>query len=245
MATYALTDGEQRHYEMLVEKQAENGGTLYVLDGFGELEKDNKGNLKPREVIILKGGKQFKRHLVDTEGVVWRALPAGEPKQGPQGGTPWRATHVEIWTGRWRKVTLPDGNPGYAKCTIAVSTDPRVNGHQGMTNIQWYQMRKGFKHPLAKPDNPSAGQIDAMGGEKAVLAGAIYAKTAELTEGMDEKAKEIIDKDVQESANAGQEQGGQSDPSQAKGDGATTGSAAEPVGSGVQPEGSRTNREKS
>lgn len=149
MHSYELTDAEQRHYDEIVAGLTAHGG-LYRTDRDGEVVLDAAGNPAPVDYVVLRG----RRYIVDGQGVLWRFFPEGSPKNpaAPDGGgSPWRSNRVEMWTGRWREVVDADGTVARKKVLTARPLDKRINGHPGMSQIDWYRTRKKYRHPLDPP----------------------------------------------------------------------------------------------
>ena len=143
MQAYELTAVEQRHYRDVLDGIDANGG-LFQADRDGNIITDAVGNPVSLDYVVLRS----RRFLVDKRGTVWRYFPEGSPKDlsTPNGGgPPWRNNRIEMWTGKWRKVTSPDGNPTYAKVLTARPIDKRINGRPEMSQIEWYLAHKGFK----------------------------------------------------------------------------------------------------
>jgi hypothetical protein len=156
---YELKPAEQRQYEEIVEGLELHGG-LYRTDRDGNLIGDAAGNPIPADYVVLRS----RRFLVDAHGVLWRFFPEGSrksPDVPDGGGAPWRNNRVEMWTGRWRKVT-GGGETTWAKVLSPRPIDKRINGHPGMSQIDWYRTRKGYKHPLEAPHEPSACDLAAL-----------------------------------------------------------------------------------
>jgi hypothetical protein len=178
--SYALAPSEQRQVDEIKEQIAANGG-LYLTDRDGNLVPDGTGNPIPVDHVILR----TRRFLVDARGVVWRFFPEGakkDPTLADGGGAPWRNNRVEMWTGQWRKVAGPDGETQYAKVLNARPIDKRINGHPGMTQIEWYRTVKGYKHPFDPPHAPTAEQMADLERGRAGASTQVRARmSAELT----------------------------------------------------------------
>jgi len=156
---YELKPAEQRQYDEIVEGIELHGG-LYRIDRDGNLLSDAGGKAIPADYVVLRS----RRFLVDAHGVLWRFFAEGSPKKPDspdRGGAPWRSNRVEMWTGRWRKVTAAGGETTWAKVLSPRPIDKRINGHPGMPQIDWYRTRKGYKHPLEGPHAPAAGDVAA------------------------------------------------------------------------------------
>lgn len=159
---YDLKPSEQHQHEEILDGIELHGG-LYRTDRDGHLVTDAAGNPVPADYVVLRS----RRFLVDAHSVLWRFFPEGSPKNPDapdRGGAPWRSNRVEMWTGRWREVSGPDGSTTYAKVLSPRPIDKRINGHPGMSQIDWYRSRKGYKHPLDEPHAPSEADLGAATG---------------------------------------------------------------------------------
>ncbi len=154
MHTYELTGPDQREHRAILDRIETDGG-LFGTDATGALLLDGAGSPAPLDYVILRSRKW----LVDARGVLWRLFAEGTPKHADGRGAPWRNSRIEMWTGRWRKVAGPDGQTTYAKQLVARPIDKRINGHPGMSNIDWYLNVKGYKHPFDGPDTPPDSSV--------------------------------------------------------------------------------------
>jgi hypothetical protein len=199
---YELNEREQRALDT-VNAVSQQYGLCAVNFQDAEPKWDKSGGIVPVDHIILPG----RRWLVDGDGTVWKYLPEGsakDPAGTGGGGAPRRNNAVEMWNGKWRKVELPDGTASYAKCILNFCVDKRVSGAPGISNIQRALTVKGYKHPHAKPDAPSAIQIKVIDRKKAVMHDMVLAKLEK--EGVDpdavmaEPAKPVAKKAVKKAA---------------------------------------------
>ncbi|NQU75026.1 MAG: hypothetical protein HQ546_01785 [Planctomycetes bacterium] len=171
---YDLTPAEQRQFDEIKDQIAAHG-TLCQTDRDGNLVLDRTGSPVPIESVILRS----RRFLVDNHCVLWRYFQEGtkkDPNATDGGGAPWRNNRVEMWTGKWRRVIGPDGEATYAKVLTARPIDKRINGHPGMSQMDWYRNVKGYKHPFDPLHAPSANEIKALEGQRAVAAAEVYAR---------------------------------------------------------------------
>jgi len=170
---YDLTAAEKKHLDVIDEVREEHGH-LVQMDRFGMAKLDGSGQPVPAAYIALRGNK----HAIDHHGTIWRFAARGS-KKAPDavgvGGVPWRSDHVEMWSGKWRKVTK-NGEPTYAKRLVWVSLSPTVNAHPAITHIDWYMQTKAYKHPLDPPHAPSAKLVKAMEGRGVEEKHAVYAR---------------------------------------------------------------------
>jgi len=146
---YALTDDETAEVKALRDTITE-AGRLVRTDRDGRPVTDAAGRPVPAEYTVLRS----RRFIVDADGVVWRFFAEGSaktPDSPDRGGAPWRNNRVEMWTGRWRAVRGADGRTSYAKVLVARPLDKRINGHPGMSQIQYYRTAKGYRHPHEPP----------------------------------------------------------------------------------------------
>jgi len=158
---YDLSDSERKEVQEILADTALRGGRLTDVAG------------RPIAFRVLRG----RRYLVCDKGLVWRFAPEGSPQvAGQPGSVVRRNSAVEMWTGRWRKVTSPDGIETHAKCLVWVPIDDNINGHPGISKLGWYRSEKGFKHPLAEPHAPSAEEVSALEGHREAAKGAVYAR---------------------------------------------------------------------
>ena len=158
---YDLTEPEKAHVQEALAEMSLRGGRLARPDG------------RPESFRILQG----KRFVICDKGLLWRFAPMGSQHlPGQAGAAVRRNSAVEMWTGRWRKATTPDGSKTYAKCLVWVSIDEHVNGHAGISKLGWYQSEKGFKHPLAEPHAPSDKEVAALEGRHRAATDAVYAR---------------------------------------------------------------------
>ncbi len=149
MQTYDLKPSEQRQRQDILDSIDLHSG-LYQTDHDGSLIADAAGNPTPLDYVVLR----TRRFLVDARGVLWRFFAEGSSKNPASpngGGAPWRSNRVEMWTGRWRKVVGADGKTTHAKVLMARPIDKRINGHPGMSQIDWYRNVKKYRHPLDPP----------------------------------------------------------------------------------------------
>jgi len=186
--SYDLKPSEQQEYQQIVDSIDLHGG-LYRTDRDGHLITDAGGNPVPADYVVLRS----RRFLVDAHGVLWRFFAEGSsknPDAADRGGAPWRNNRVEMWTGRWRTITGGDGATTYAKVLSPRPIDKRINGHPGMSQIDWYRTVKGYKHPLDPPREPSAEDIAAMTGGRSATEAPIRARMqAELDKGADDAGR--------------------------------------------------------
>lgn len=208
--TYELTQREQgRANELLAQIQADGG--LFAYDrATNEIKLDQKGQPVPVQLEPLHGRRRGPWHAMDGNGLIWRYAPRGSqkmPHRADGGGAPWRNNMVEMWGGGWRKVyatkppvgQAPTGPFRYAKATIWCPISPGVNEHPNTTHMDWYQIEKGFKHPLAPPHEPDKTQAAIMENKEHTLDEAIYAYSLENQEIVQAaKAEGIKVKDVME-----------------------------------------------
>ena len=158
---YDLSDPERREVQETLADMSLRGGRLADAAG------------RPIPYRVLRG----RRFLVCDRGLVWRHVPAGAPHvPGQYAGTARRNSAVEMWTGRWRKASAPDGTETYAKCLVWVPLDDNINGHPGISKLGWYRSEKGFSHPLAAPHAPTAQEIETLEGRKRAATDAVYAR---------------------------------------------------------------------
>jgi len=158
---YDLTGSEKAEVRETLAEMSLRGGRLTTPDGRSE------------PFHVLRG----KRFLICDKGLVWRFAPVGSQHLPGQAGAAVRRNRaVEMWTGRWRKATTPDGKKSFAKCLVWVPVDEHVNGHAGISKIAWYQSQKGFRHPFAEPDAPSAEEVAALEGRHRTASNAVYAR---------------------------------------------------------------------
>lgn len=186
MHRYELTRSEQQQYNEIIDRIQTDGG-LFRTDADGLLITDSGGNAVPLDHIILRG----RRFLVDHRGRLWRFFAEGSPKdpQAPdKGGAPWRNNRVEMWNGRWRKVTGADGKTTYAKVLTARPIDKRINGRPEMSQIDWYIESKGHKHPHDEPNAPSEFERKQLDGQGSTSRDAVFAKKAADSEEVSENA---------------------------------------------------------
>ena len=104
---------------------------------------------------------------------MWRFFAEGtkkNPDSPDGGGAPWRNNRIEMWTGRWRRVIGSNGEPDYVKTLAARPIDKRINGHPGMSQIDWYRNVKGYKHPNDPPNTPTGDQVLAMEHKRSAVA---------------------------------------------------------------------------
>ncbi len=174
MQTYELTEPERGQHEEITARITTHGG-LYHVDRDDNLLLDGAGNPVLLDYVVLRS----RRFLVDPGGVLWRFFAEGsakDPGAPGGGGAPWRNNRVEMWTGRWRAVVGPDGAVGYAKQLTARPIDKRINGHPGMSNIDWYRNVKGYKHPFDAPHAPSEQDIRLLRRRRDVTTGEVRAR---------------------------------------------------------------------
>jgi hypothetical protein len=158
---YDLTEAEKLQVQEILGEMALRGGRL----------ADPKG--RPVAYRILRS----RRFLVCDKGLVWRFAPEGSAKRpGHPDAVPRRNSAVEMWTGKWRRVTAPDGRDVHAKCLVWVPLDENINGHSGISKLGWYQAEKGFRHPLTGPDAPDEGERAALEDERTGTASAVDAR---------------------------------------------------------------------
>jgi hypothetical protein len=177
--SYKLAEAEEKQFTEIKDHIARNRG-LYLTDRDGNLVPDGTGNPITVDHVVLR----TRRFLVDARGVLWRFFAEGtkkDPDSTDGGGAPWRNNRVEMWTGRWRKVRNDDGTAGYAKVLTARPIDKRINGHPGMTQIEWYRGVKGYMHPLDPPHEPTDEQIAELEGARVGADAQVQARlTAEM-----------------------------------------------------------------
>jgi hypothetical protein len=158
---YDLSGPELQQAQEILAEMSVRGGRL----------TDSAG--RPIAYRVLRG----RRWLICDKGLIWRYAPEGSP-QSPavRGGPVRRNSAIEMWTGRWRKVSGPDGKVAYAKQIVWVPMDNHVNGHAGISKLGWYRTEKGFAHPFDSPEAPSPEQIAELEGLRAQADQAVYAR---------------------------------------------------------------------
>ena len=175
-----MTDSQRREVDEILDRIAADGA-LYQTDRDGNLLLDAAGNPSPIEYVVCRS----RRHLVDSEGTVWRFFAEGtkkNPDAPDGGGAPWRNNRIEMWTGRWRRAVGADGKVTHCKALAARPIDKRINGRPGMSQIEWYRSVKGYKHPNDPPYAPTGDQIGAMEHKRSAVAAEISARMdAELS----------------------------------------------------------------
>ena len=158
---YDLTDAEKTQVQEVLAEMSLRGGRL----------TDSAG--RPIAYRVLRG----RRFVVCDKGMVWRYAPAGAPHiPGVASAAVRRNSVVEMWTGRWRKATTPDGKDDYAKCLVWIPLDDHINGHPGISKLGWYRSEKGFKHPLDLPQAPTAEDLAALAARRETAAGIVAAR---------------------------------------------------------------------
>ena len=179
---YRLTPLEQRSCDEILERIELHAGLFRIhrdADHYGEPIRDNTGAMFPTSWQPLRG----KRYCIDRNGRIWRLYAEGTSKTGKAtgGGAPWRTDMIEMWTGSWRKVKGPDGKPTYAKHLIAVPVGLGVN-QKRTPHLDWYQQKKGFKHPFDPPHAPTAEQIAVLQGKEIETHAAVLARMDQVAE---------------------------------------------------------------
>ena len=219
---YDLNTTEARQYQEIKDGLQSTGGRLCQLNRDGDPELDGNGNPIPVDYVVLRG----RRHLVDRSMRVWQYHPEGSSKSpqsvGPA-GAPYRSNRVDMWSGQW----VTDGQQ-WIKHIIAVPIDKRINGHPGMTQIDWYMTNKGYKHPLDDPHQPDGRTIAAIEGRRVATAAEVDVVSKEL------EAKYATD------ATDGHTNGGGGDTDARDGEAP----AADAQGEAGTPHSTRTNREE-
>ena len=163
-----MTDSQRREIDEILDRIASDGG-LYQTDRDGRLLLDAAGSPSPLEYVVCRS----RRFLVDSEGTVWKFFAEGtkkNPDAPDGGGAPWRNNRIEMWTGGWRRIVGADGEVDYVKTLTARPVDKRINGHPGLSQIQWYRTVKGYKHPQDPPNTPTADQVRAMEHKRSAVA---------------------------------------------------------------------------
>ena len=166
---YELTKHEQRRFEDVVAGIEANGG-LFRTNINGDLITDGAGQHIPLDFVVLPGRK----YLVDRAGLIWRFRPEGLRTIG---GPPRKNNAVEMWSGKWIRQSAddsPDGKERWIKRTIWRPVDRRIMAQMpSLTQIEYYQQYKGYKHPLDPPDEPTEIQIKALEATAGAKAGDI------------------------------------------------------------------------
>lgn len=157
---YEFTALEQDELTQLRSRLSRDSG-LFACDAAGELLLDSANRPVGLEYVVLRS----RRYLMDHTGKVWRFFAEGtrkDPSAPDGGGAPWRNNRVEMWNGRWRRVAAPDGTARYEKMLVTRPLDKRINGHPGMSQIDFYCQQKHYRHPQDEPHEPTSPEREDL-----------------------------------------------------------------------------------